>query len=59
MLKSGLMDISVVSIGQGAIYRIVQTSDGPSTITTAEDVETAGAAEQDDSSDDRDGGGED
>jgi glucose/arabinose dehydrogenase len=29
----------VVSIGQGAIYRIVQTSNGPSTIATAEDVE--------------------
>jgi glucose/arabinose dehydrogenase len=49
----------VVSIGQGAIYRIVQTSDGPSTITTAEDIETPGAAEEGDSSDDGDGGGED
>ncbi|MFL6383099.1 MAG: PQQ-dependent sugar dehydrogenase [Nitrososphaeraceae archaeon] len=46
----------VVSIGQGAIYRIVQTSDGPSTIAKAEDMETAGAAEDGDSSDDDEDG---
>jgi aldose sugar dehydrogenase len=50
----------VVSIGQGAIYRIVQTSDGHSTITTAEDVATSGDAEDvDNSYDGDDGSGED
>jgi aldose sugar dehydrogenase len=36
----------VVSIGQGAIYRIVQTSDGPSTIATAEDIEEEDTEEE-------------
>jgi glucose/arabinose dehydrogenase len=35
----------VVSIGQGAIYRIVQLNNGPSTIAAAEDVEAPEAPE--------------
>jgi aldose sugar dehydrogenase len=35
----------VVSIGQGAIYRIVQMNNGPSTISAAEDVEAPEAPE--------------
>src|SRR5919106_337767 len=37
----------VVSIGQGAIYRIVQTSNGPSTIATAEDEVPAAPEDED------------